>query len=68
MGIKRKTEYVTIRIPRGLAEEIDRVIEAGTHGYRSRAELVNEAVRIHLRSMILHRVLIKEAGSGPLVV
>jgi Arc/MetJ-type ribon-helix-helix transcriptional regulator len=40
-----KDNYVTVRIPKELAGEIDRIIESGTLGYRSRAELVNEAIR-----------------------
>jgi len=37
--------YVTLKIPKALAEEIDRLIEAGTMGYRSRAEMVNDFIR-----------------------
>ena len=38
-------DYVTLKIPRALADEIDQIIESGTLGYRSRAELVADAVR-----------------------
>jgi len=37
--------YVTLKIPKGLADEIDRLIKAGTLGYRSRAEMVNDFIR-----------------------
>lgn len=37
--------YVTLKIPVALAEEIDQLIESGTLGYRSRAEMVNDAIR-----------------------
>jgi len=38
--------YVTIKIPKELAREIDKFIEESKNlGYRSRAELVKDAVR-----------------------
>jgi len=37
--------YVTLKVPKTLADEIDRLIEAGTLGYRSRAEMVNDFIR-----------------------
>ena len=37
--------YVTLKVPKALADEIDRLIEAGTLGYRSRAEMVNDFIR-----------------------
>ncbi len=38
-------DYVTLKIPKALADEIDQIIQSGTLGYRSRAELVADAVR-----------------------
>jgi metal-responsive CopG/Arc/MetJ family transcriptional regulator len=38
-------DYVTLKIPRALADEIDQLIESKTLGYRSRAEFVSEAIR-----------------------
>jgi len=38
--------YVTIRIPRELANQIDQIINSSGLGYRTRAELVNEAIRL----------------------
>jgi metal-responsive CopG/Arc/MetJ family transcriptional regulator len=37
--------YVTLKIPKALADEIDQIIQSKTLGYRSRAEMVNDAVR-----------------------
>ena len=37
--------YVTLKVPKASADEIDRLIEAGTLGYRSRAEMVNDFIR-----------------------
>lgn len=37
------TEYTTIKIPNDLVAEIDALV--GTHGFRSRAEVVKEALR-----------------------
>jgi len=50
LGRKMKGEdgYVTVRIPRQLADEIDEIIRSGTLGYRSRAEMVNEALRLRI--------------------
>jgi metal-responsive CopG/Arc/MetJ family transcriptional regulator len=44
-------DYVTLKLPRALADEIDHVIESGTLGYRSRAELVSDAVRRRLEQL-----------------
>ena len=49
--MKSKTKYVTIRIPKELADEIDRILEVGTLGYRSRAEIANEAIRLRLETL-----------------
>jgi len=40
-----KRNYVTLQVPKALADEIDRFIESGTLGYRSRAEMVNDFIR-----------------------
>jgi len=57
--------YVTIRIPRELANQIDQIINSSGLGYRTRAELVNEAIRLRieslLRSMRLRTTLQKKA-------
>ena len=36
-------KYASVRIPKNLAEEVDRLI--GKYGFTSRAEVVKEAVR-----------------------
>jgi metal-responsive CopG/Arc/MetJ family transcriptional regulator len=43
--------YVTLKVPKALADEIDQIIESGTLGYRSRAEMVNDAVRRRLEQL-----------------
>lgn len=43
------TEYVTIRLPRGLTDRIDGLVELREEGLRSRAEFVTEAVRKALK-------------------
>jgi metal-responsive CopG/Arc/MetJ family transcriptional regulator len=43
--------YVTLKIPRALADEIDKMIESRTLGYRSRAEMVNDAIRRRLEQI-----------------
>jgi len=40
--------YITIRIPKELGEQIDRIIREGKAGYKTRAEFVKEAIRQHL--------------------
>ena len=44
-------EYVTIRIPKPLANEIDEIIRSQTLGYRTRAEMVKEAVRLRIEQL-----------------
>jgi metal-responsive CopG/Arc/MetJ family transcriptional regulator len=50
-------DYVTLKIPKALADEIDHVIESGTLGYRSRAELASEAIRRRLEQLNSNRLL-----------
>jgi metal-responsive CopG/Arc/MetJ family transcriptional regulator len=42
------TKYMTVRIPRELAEQIDAFLERQSLGYTSRAEVVKDAVRSFL--------------------
>lgn len=44
---KAKNEYTVVKIPKELADEIDGLI--GKFGFRTRAELVKEAVRALLQ-------------------
>ncbi len=44
-------DYVTIQIRRELADEIDRIIQVGILGYRSRAELAVDAIRRRLEQL-----------------
>ena len=43
--------YVTVKVPKTLANEIDQIIESGTLGYRSRAEMVNDAIRRRIEQL-----------------
>lgn len=55
--VKYTRGYVTVRIPEALAEEIDAVLQSGVHGYRSRAEVANEAIRLRLEELHRYPVL-----------
>ena len=37
--------YVSVKIPKELMDEVDRIVSAGTLGYRSRIEFIKDAVR-----------------------
>ena len=47
-------DYVTLKLPGALADEIDHVIESGTLGYRSRAEFASDAIRRRLEQLDLN--------------
>ena len=47
-------DYVSLKIPKALADEMDHVIESGTLGYRSRAELASDAIRRRLEQISLN--------------
>jgi metal-responsive CopG/Arc/MetJ family transcriptional regulator len=52
--VKKNTNeenYVTLKIPKALADEIDHVIETGMLGYRSRAELASDAIRRRIEQL-----------------
>jgi metal-responsive CopG/Arc/MetJ family transcriptional regulator len=54
LGWKMKSEedeYVTVRIPKQLADEIDEIIRSKTRGYRTRAEMVKEAIRLRIEQL-----------------
>jgi metal-responsive CopG/Arc/MetJ family transcriptional regulator len=44
-------DYVTVRIPKQLADEIDEIIRSKTRGYRTRAEMVKEAIRLRIEQL-----------------
>jgi len=44
-------DYVTVKIPREIANEIDHIIQVGILGYRSRAELAVDAIRRRLEQL-----------------
>jgi metal-responsive CopG/Arc/MetJ family transcriptional regulator len=45
---KMRARYVNISITEELAKDIDKFIESGEGGYRSRAELISEAIRLRI--------------------
>ncbi len=45
------SDWVTIKLPKELAEQIDRVRKRHDLGYTSRSELVKEAVRSYLATL-----------------
>jgi metal-responsive CopG/Arc/MetJ family transcriptional regulator len=45
-----KANYVTVKIPKELIMEMDRLI--GSHGFRSRAEIAKAAIRQLLRNYV----------------
>jgi Arc/MetJ-type ribon-helix-helix transcriptional regulator len=51
-------EYTTVHIPKALVVAIDKVLEAGA--YASRSEFVKEAIRRHLETYGLTKVLYQE--------
>ena len=56
-------EYSTVKVPKGLVEEIDKMMDK--HGFRSRSEFVKEAVRSLLREYGAYRL---EEEESPLNV
>jgi len=48
---KSQENYVTLKIPKALADEIDRILESGTLGYRSRAELIIDVTRRRIEEL-----------------
>jgi metal-responsive CopG/Arc/MetJ family transcriptional regulator len=45
------TNYITIKLPKDLVEQIDDFLERQNLGYASRAELVKDALRVFLAKM-----------------
>jgi len=43
-------EYVTIKLPKILVDEIDKILEK--KGFKSRAEFVKEAIRLRLEQLL----------------
>lgn len=43
--------YVTVKVPKALADQIDQMVEQGILGYRSRAEMVNDAIRRRIEQL-----------------
>jgi len=47
----RKYKYHTVNMPKILADEIEKVVESGKHGYTTVPEFVKEATRRYLREL-----------------
>jgi metal-responsive CopG/Arc/MetJ family transcriptional regulator len=47
-GVFEMGDYVTLKIPKELVDRMDYVISNRIHGYRSRAEIASEGIRIIL--------------------
>jgi metal-responsive CopG/Arc/MetJ family transcriptional regulator len=43
--------YVTLKVPKALADEIDRILKSGTLGYRSRTELIVDVARRRIEEL-----------------
>ncbi len=43
--------YVTVKIPKELIREIDELIKKQVGGYKSRPELIKEAIRMRLKEV-----------------
>ncbi|MGA2683281.1 MAG: ribbon-helix-helix domain-containing protein [Candidatus Bathyarchaeia archaeon] len=52
---KNNEDYVTLKIPKALADEIDQIIKSGKLGYRSRAEMVNDAIRHRIEELSVQK-------------
>lgn len=44
-------EYTTVRLPKELIDEIDKILKRGVMGYKSRAEFIKESIREKLKTM-----------------
>jgi len=51
MPSKTAESYITLKLPKELAILIDRVLEEKMLGFRTRAELVNTAVREYIEKI-----------------
>ncbi len=59
------TDYVTIKLPRKIVNEIDPIIE--NKGYASRAEFVKEAIRKHIADISVEkRSVTQRSTSSPI--
>ncbi|GAG87046.1 unnamed protein product [marine sediment metagenome] len=48
--------YTTIKIPNGMVENIDKIINDKKFGYKSRSEFVKEALRKHIKDLTAQTV------------
>ena len=51
MRLTSTDEYTTVRLPKELMEEVDKILKRGVMGYKSRAEFIKEAMREKLKTL-----------------
>lgn len=44
-GEEEGAKYISVKIPRELMDEVDKIVSAGVLGYKSRMEFIKDAVR-----------------------
>jgi len=54
---KNADGYATVRIPVELANEIDEIVKSGVLGYKTRSELVKDAVRQKIELLLRYNNL-----------
>jgi metal-responsive CopG/Arc/MetJ family transcriptional regulator len=54
---KNADGYATVRIPVELANEIDEIVKSGLLGYKTRSELVKDAVRQKIELLLRYNNL-----------
>ena len=57
-------EYVIIKIPKELVDKMDVVIKNRLCGYRSRAEIASEGIRIIMSGVVNNQHHFKEGGEN----
>jgi metal-responsive CopG/Arc/MetJ family transcriptional regulator len=57
---KNSDGYATVRIPIELATEIDEIVKSGVLGYRTRTELVKDAVRQKIELLRYNNIKLTE--------
>lgn len=53
------TVYISVRIPENVADYVDKLV--GKHGYSSRADVVNDALRDFFEKYPETKTMVKEA-------
>jgi len=48
---EKRSDYVSVSIPRDLAEKVDEIIELKGSGYPNRSQFIQEATRLRVQQM-----------------